>query len=111
MAEPATDYRDVHPGGYQMHSGCVAEAMRCDRLRTKRGHGFCCGRHIGSKFVPDPGGAERLAITVDEQPLVGNSGLSLEQFPEQQYRLGPERTDPLLPALAIELHTTRRLEP
>jgi hypothetical protein len=46
--------------------------------------------------------AQRLTVSIDEDPLVWRTRLAFQQLPEQRHGFRPERTDPFLAALAIE---------
>jgi hypothetical protein len=79
-----------------MHGGGVPEGVRRYMLGTQRWHGFGCRFHVSGELEPDPRGAERLTIAVDEQPLAGRSWLPLEQFLQQHHGFRPERADTFL---------------
>ena len=111
MTEPASDDRNVDAGRDEVHGGGVPEGVWRYVLGTQRWHGFGRRLHVGGELEPDPGGAERLAIAVDEQPLVGRPWLPFKQFPQQHHGFWPERTDTFLPSLTGQTHATRAFEP
>ncbi|MHC2627331.1 hypothetical protein ACVIW2_009418 [Bradyrhizobium huanghuaihaiense] len=80
-------------------------------LSPQRWRGFGRRLHIGRKLEPNAGCAERLAIAVDEQPLVRCTRLSLQQRFQQQHGFRPEWTDAFLAALADKANATWALEP
>ena len=111
MTEPAADDRDVDARRDEVHGGGMAEAVRRHMLGSQRWRG-CGGRlHIGRELEPDARGAERLAVAVDEHPLVWRSRLPLQQLFQQRHGFRPERADALLAALAKEAHAAGRVEP
>lgn len=90
MTKPATDNGDVDPRRDEVYGGGVSEAVRRHMLSPQRWRGFGRRLHIGCKLEPNAGCAERLAIAVDEQPLVQCTRLSLQQFFQQQHGFRPE---------------------
>lgn len=66
---------------------------------------------MGRKLEPNVGWAERLAIAVDEQPLVQCTRLSLQQRFQQQHGFRPEWADAFLAALAGKTNATWAIEP
>lgn len=77
MTKPAADDGNVDTRRDEVYSGRVSEAVRRHMLNLQRWRGFGRRLHIGCKLEPNAGCAERLAIPVDEQPLVRRARLSL----------------------------------
>lgn len=78
--------RPPRRGAPRWHGG----AVQCHALGSQRWRG-CGGAFIGRELEPDARGADRLAVAVDEHPLVWRSRLSLQQLFQQHHGFRPER--------------------
>lgn len=103
MAEEAPDDRNVDAGADQLNACGVPERVRARVLSAVLVFQPPQPAHLG-ELEAHTAGAQGLPVAIGEQRLMIGSRMAFQQRCKQRGGLGPQRTDPLLPALAIELH-------
>src|SRR5215471_13157408 len=90
VAEPTANNSDIDACGNQMNSRRMAKRVRGDVLTGQRWRLLRCRPDVPIQFETDPGGPERLSITVDEDRLIVRPRLPFQQGFDEVHGFRPE---------------------